>query len=219
MSSLLEIDKLSVTFRLPTGPVTAVKDVSFTIAEGETLALVGESGSGKSVTSTAAMRLLPELAETTGAIRFNGENLLEVTPKRMRRVRGNDISMIFQEPMTSLNPLHRIGRQIGEVLVKHKQLTGNANRQRVLELLNQVGIPEPERRIDSYPYELSGGQRQRVMIAMALACEPKLLIADEPTTALDVTVQAQILELLKSLQAEYGMAILFITHDLSIVRH
>ncbi|WP_110631998.1 ABC transporter ATP-binding protein [Salinicola salarius] len=219
MSSLLEIDKLSVTFRLPTGPVTAVKDVSFTIAEGETLALVGESGSGKSVTSTAAMRLLPELAETTGAIRFNGEDLLEVTPKRMRRVRGNDISMIFQEPMTSLNPLHRIGRQIGEVLVKHKQLTGNANRQRVLELLNQVGIPEPERRIDSYPYELSGGQRQRVMIAMALACEPKLLIADEPTTALDVTVQAQILELLKSLQAEYGMAILFITHDLSIVRH
>ncbi|WP_110640462.1 ABC transporter ATP-binding protein [Salinicola sp. CPA57] len=217
--SLLEIDKLSVTFQLPNGPVTAVKDVSFSIAEGETMALVGESGSGKSVTSTAAMRLLPELAETTGAIRFNGENLLEVTPKRMRRVRGNDISMIFQEPMTSLNPLHRIGRQIGEVLIKHKQLTGKANRQRVLELLNQVGIPEPERRIDSYPYELSGGQRQRVMIAMALACEPKLLIADEPTTALDVTVQAQILDLLKSLQAKYGMAILFITHDLSIVRH
>jgi len=216
---LLEIDKLSVTFQLPTGPVTAVKDVSFSVAEGETLALVGESGSGKSVTSTAAMRLLPELAKTTGAIRFNGENLLEVSAKRMRRVRGNDISMIFQEPMTSLNPLHRIGRQIGEVLTKHKQLKGSANRQRVLELLNQVGIPEPERRIDSYPYELSGGQRQRVMIAMALACEPKLLIADEPTTALDVTVQAQILDLLKSLQAQYGMAILFITHDLSIVRH
>ncbi|WP_110667113.1 ABC transporter ATP-binding protein [Salinicola halophilus] len=217
--SLLEIDKLSVTFQLPTGPVAAVKNVSFSIAEGETLALVGESGSGKSVTSTATMRLLPELAETAGAIRFNGENLLEVTPKRMRRVRGNDISMIFQEPMTSLNPLHRIGRQIGEVLEKHKQLKGQRNRDRVLALLEQVGIPEPERRIDSYPYELSGGQRQRVMIAMALACEPKLLIADEPTTALDVTVQAQILDLLKSLQAQYGMAILFITHDLSIVRH
>ncbi|GHB19534.1 ABC transporter ATP-binding protein [Salinicola rhizosphaerae] len=216
---LLDVDKLSVTFQLPTGPVTAVKDVSFSIAEGETLALVGESGSGKSVTSTAAMRLLPELAKTTGAIRFNGENLLEVSAKRMRRVRGNDISMIFQEPMTSLNPLHRIGRQIGEVLVKHKGLKGDANRRRVLELLNQVGIPEPERRFSSYPYELSGGQRQRVMIAMALACEPKLLIADEPTTALDVTVQAQILDLLKSLQTQYGMAILFITHDLSIVRH
>ncbi|WIX32076.1 ABC transporter ATP-binding protein [Salinicola sp. JS01] len=217
--SLLEIDKLSVTFQLPTGAVTAVKEVSFSIAEGETLALVGESGSGKSVTSTATLRLLPELAQTQGAIRFDGEDLLAVTPRRMRRIRGNDISMIFQEPMTSLNPLHRVGRQIGEVLTKHKGLHGSAKRRRVLDLLEQVGIPEPERRIDSYPYELSGGQRQRVMIAMALACEPRLLIADEPTTALDVTVQAQILDLLKSLQAQYGMAILFITHDLSIVRH
>ena len=219
MSSLLEIDKLSVTFQLPTGAVTAVKEVSLRIAEGETLALVGESGSGKSVTSTATLRLLPELAQTQGAIRFDGEDLLAVTPRRMRRIRGNDISMIFQEPMTSLNPLHRVGRQIGEVLTKHKGLHGSAKRRRVLDLLEQVGIPEPERRIDSYPYELSGGQRQRVMIAMALACEPRLLIADEPTTALDVTVQAQILDLLKSLQAKYGMAILFITHDLSIVRH
>ena len=218
MSSLLEIDKLSVTFRLPTGPVTAVKDVSFTIAEGETLALVGESGSGKSVTSTAAMRLLPELAETTGAIRFNGENLLEVTPKRMRRVRGNDISMIFQEPMTSLNPLHRIGRQIGEVLVKHKQLTGNANRQRVLELLNQVGIPEPERRIDSYPYELSGGQRQRVAIARALVNHPSIILADEPTGNLDSKSGREIMDIFDALY-KAGNTIILVTHEDYIASH
>ncbi|WP_106478995.1 ABC transporter ATP-binding protein [Phytohalomonas tamaricis] len=217
--ALLEIDNLCVDFQVPSGTVSAVRGVSFTIHEGETLALVGESGSGKSVTSTATMRLLPELAKVTGAIRFDGEDLLKVTPKRMRRIRGNDISMIFQEPMTSLNPLHRIGRQIAEVLGKHRGLKGSAARSKVIELLNQVGIPEPERRIDSYPHELSGGQRQRVMIAIALACEPKLLIADEPTTALDVTVQAQILELLKDLQQRYGMAILFITHDLTLVKH
>ncbi|WP_136247281.1 ABC transporter ATP-binding protein [Halomonas borealis] len=216
---LLEIDRLGVDFDLPGGAVTAVKDVSFRIHAGETLALVGESGSGKSVSSTAAMGLLPELARTHGAIRFEGEDLLAATPKRLRRLRGNDIAMIFQEPMTSLNPLHRIGRQIGEVLERHRGLKGRAARARVRELLERVGIPEPERRIDSYPYELSGGQRQRVMIAMALACEPKLLIADEPTTALDVTVQAQILALLKDLQRRDGMAILFITHDLGIVRH
>ncbi|MHB0776863.1 ABC transporter ATP-binding protein [Halomonas sp. WWR20] len=217
--TLLEIDNLTVNFHLPAGRVSAVKGVSFDVRAGETLALVGESGSGKSVSSTAAMRLLPELATTSGAIRFKGEDLLAVTPQRMRHIRGNAISMIFQEPMTSLNPLHRIGRQIAEVLGKHKALKGRAARTRVIELLEQVGIPEPARRIDSYPYELSGGQRQRVMIAMALACEPELLIADEPTTALDVTVQAQILRLLKDLQARYGMAILFITHDLGIVRH
>ena len=217
--NLLEIDNLSVDFQLPTGTVSAVKGVSFFIQPGETLALVGESGSGKSVSSTAAMRLLPDLAQTSGAIRFKGEDLLSVTPKRMRRIRGNAISMIFQEPMTSLNPLQRIGRQIAEVLEKHRGLKGRQARAKVIELLEQVGIPEPARRIDSYPYELSGGQRQRVMIAMALACEPELLIADEPTTALDVTVQAQILALLKDLQARYGMAILFITHDLGIVRH
>ncbi|WP_280567777.1 ABC transporter ATP-binding protein [Chromohalobacter sp. 296-RDG] len=217
--NLLEIDNLSVDFQLPTGTVSAVQDVSFSIQPGETLALVGESGSGKSVSSTAAMRLLPELAQTSGAIRFKGEDLLSVTPKRMRRIRGNAISMIFQEPMTSLNPLQRIGAQIAEVLEKHLSLNRRQARPKVIELLEQVGIPDPSRRIDSYPYELSGGQRQRVLIAMALACEPELLIADEPTTALDVTVQAQILALLKDLQARYGMAILFITHDLGIVRH
>ncbi|SOC53673.1 oligopeptide transport system ATP-binding protein [Chromohalobacter canadensis] len=217
--NLLEIDNLSVDFQLPNGTVPAVKNVSFSIQPGETLALVGESGSGKSVSSTAAMRLLPELARTSGAIRFKNEDLLSVTPKRMRRIRGNAISMIFQEPMTSLNPLQRIGAQIAEVLEKHLGLNKRQARPKVIELLEQVGIPEPARRIDSYPYELSGGQRQRVMIAMALACEPELLIADEPTTALDVTVQAQILALLKDLQARYGMAILFITHDLGIVRH
>ncbi|RTR03361.1 ABC transporter ATP-binding protein [Halomonas nitroreducens] len=216
---LLEVDGLSVDFALPHGTVPAVKQVSFAIASGETLALVGESGSGKSVSSTAAIGLLPDLARTRGAIRFAGEDLLAATPRRLRRLRGNDISMIFQEPMTSLNPLHRIGRQIAEVLERHRGLKGDPARQRVLDLLDQVGIPEPARRIDSFPHELSGGQRQRVMIAMALACEPKLLIADEPTTALDVTVQAQILTLLQDLQRRYGMAILFITHDLGIVRH
>lgn len=220
---LLELDHLRVDFDLPDGLVTAVKDVSFTLHQGETLALVGESGSGKSITSTAVMGLLPELACSSGTIRWHGgagnENLLAVSPQRMRAIRGNEISMIFQEPMTSLNPLHRVGKQIREVLHKHTTLRGKSSRLRVLELLEQVGIPEPERRIESYPHELSGGQRQRVMIAMALACEPKLLIADEPTTALDVTVQAQILALLKDLQARYGMAILFITHDLGVVRH
>jgi len=220
---LIDFDRLRVDFDLPNGTVTAVKDVSFTLHQGETLALVGESGSGKSITSTAAMGLLPELARASGAIRWHGgpgdENLLTVNRKRLRSIRGNEISMIFQEPMTSLNPMHRVGRQIREVLHKHTPLRGNNAYLRVLELLDQVGIPEPKRRIDSYPHELSGGQRQRVMIAMALACEPQLLIADEPTTALDVTVQAQILALLKDLQARYGMAILFITHDLGVVRH
>ncbi|EWH02338.1 peptide ABC transporter ATPase [Halomonas sp. BC04] len=219
---LLELDRLQVDFQLPQGRVSAVKEVSLTVNAGETLALVGESGSGKSISATSILRLLPELAEARGAIHWHGlqgrENLLEVSNRRMRAIRGNEISMIFQEPMTSLNPLQRIGRQIGEVLDKHTDLQGKAVRERVIALLEQVGIPDPRRRALSYPYELSGGQRQRVMIAMALACEPKLLIADEPTTALDVTVQAQILGLLKSLQQRYGMAVLFITHDLGIVR-
>ncbi|MBK10266.1 MAG: microcin ABC transporter ATP-binding protein [Cobetia sp.] len=215
----MEINDLKVDFQLPDGAVPAVKGVSFTLNKGETLALVGESGSGKSVTSTAILRLLPELAEIKGAIRLRGEDLLSASTRRMRELRGNRIATVFQEPMTSLNPLHRIGRQIIEVLALHRDLKGRAARHKALELLEQVGIPEPARRIDSYPHELSGGQRQRVMIAIALACEPDLLIADEPTTALDVTVQAQILRLLKSLQQRYGMAILFITHDLSIVRH
>ncbi|MBY5926494.1 MULTISPECIES: ABC transporter ATP-binding protein [unclassified Halomonas] len=217
--ALLEIEGLSVSFELPHGTVQAVKDVSFAISPGETLALVGESGSGKSVTSTAAMRLLPELARAEGVIRFKGEELLSATPKRMRRIRGGNIAMIFQEPMTSLNPLHRIGDQIKEVLDRHQNVKGKAATAKAIDLLDQVGIPEPERRIASYPHELSGGQRQRVMIAMALAGKPELLIADEPTTALDVTVQAQILDLLKDLQRRYGMAILFITHDLTIVKH
>ena len=217
--ALLEIEGLSVSFELPHGTVQAVKDVSFAINPGETLALVGESGSGKSVTSTAAMRLLPELARAEGVIRFKGEELLGATPKRMRRIRGGNIAMIFQEPMTSLNPLHRIGDQIKEVLDRHQNVKGKAATAKAIDLLEQVGIPEPERRIASYPHELSGGQRQRVMIAMALAGEPELLIADEPTTALDVTVQAQILDLLKDLRRRYGMAILFITHDLTIVKH
>lgn len=217
--SLMEIEDLRVDFQLPDGPVPAVKGISFTLNKGETLALVGESGSGKSVTSTAILRLLPELAEVQGTIRLRGEDLLTASTRRMRELRGNRIATIFQEPMTSLNPLHRVGRQIIEVLSLHRDLKGRAARNKALELLEQVGIPEPARRIDSYPHELSGGQRQRVMIAIALACEPDLLIADEPTTALDVTVQAQILRLLKSLQKRYGMAILFITHDLGIVRH
>ena len=215
---LLKVEGLSVDFALHTGTVNAVKDVGFTLRRGETLALVGESGSGKSVTSSALMHLLPDLAQVSGRAEFEGEELVSMPLKRMRRIRGNAISMIFQEPMTSLNPLHRVGKQIGEVLKKHRKAHGAAVRQRVLALLEQVGIPDPARRIDSYPHELSGGQRQRVMIAMALACEPKLLIADEPTTALDVTVQAQILELLKELQARLGMAILFITHDLNLVK-
>ncbi|WP_413615800.1 ABC transporter ATP-binding protein [Halomonas cupida] len=216
---LLEVTDLAVQFELPHGSVEAVKGINFQLEPGETLALVGESGSGKSVTSTAIMRLLPELAKASGNIRFRGEELLSATAKRMRRIRGGEIAMIFQEPMTSLNPLHRIGQQIREVLDRHKGLKGRPARAKAIELLEQVGIPEPLRRIDSFPHELSGGQRQRVMIAMALAGEPELLIADEPTTALDVTVQAQILELLKDLQRRYGMAILFITHDLTIVRH
>jgi ABC-type microcin C transport system duplicated ATPase subunit YejF len=220
---LLELDRLQVDFELPHGRVAAVKEVSFSLHEGETLALVGESGSGKSVSSTAILRLLPEFASTRGAIHWHGsqgkEELLSVAPRRMRHIRGNEISVIFQEPMTSLNPLQRIGRQVREVLDKHTTLRGKAAKDRVIELFEQVGIPEPQRRMASYPHELSGGQRQRVMIAMALACEPRLLIADEPTTALDVTVQAQILTLLKDLQRQYGMAILFITHDLGIVRH
>ncbi|GHC33560.1 ABC transporter ATP-binding protein [Aidingimonas halophila] len=220
---LLEIDRLRVDFPLPQGRITAVKDVSLSLHTGETLALVGESGSGKSITATSILRLLPELAEAKGDIRWHTpqgiKSLLDVSNKRIRAIRGNEIAMIFQEPMTSLNPLQRIGHQIREVLDKHTSLNGRAARDRVIELLEQVGIPEAQRRQTSYPYELSGGQRQRVMIAMALACEPKLLIADEPTTALDVTVQAQILQLLKTLQEQYGLAILFITHDLGIVRH
>jgi microcin C transport system ATP-binding protein len=211
--NLLEVDHLTVRF----GASTVVDDVSFAIAPGEKFALVGESGSGKSISALSVLRLV-DAATTTGAIRFEGADLMKKSEREMRGIRGAEIAMIFQEPMTALNPLYTVGNQIGEVLELHEGLRKNQARTRAIELLTRTGIPEPERRIDSYPHELSGGQRQRAMIAMALACRPKLLICDEPTTALDVTIQAQILALLDELQAEMGMALLFITHDLNLVR-
>jgi len=217
---LLEINELSVAFRQGQRETLAVDRVSFEIKKGETVALVGESGSGKSVTAISVLKLLPypSARHPSGSVRFKGQHLLHLSETEIRSVRGNDITIIFQEPMTSLNPLHTIEKQIGEILLLHRGLTGQAARERTIELLSQVGIPDPEMRLKSYPHQLSGGQRQRVMIAMALANEPDLLIADEPTTALDVTVQAQILNLLKELQRRLGMAMLFITHDLGIVR-
>jgi len=216
---LLSIENLAIRFGSEEHAVDAVKGVSFDIAPGETVALVGESGSGKSVTALSVLRLLPPSASyTSGRILFRGSDLLAAGDRELRKVRGNDISMIFQEPMTSLNPLHTVGRQISEVLKVHRGLGESAARKRSLELLDQVGIADPKSKLGSYPHQLSGGQRQRVMIAVALANEPDLLIADEPTTALDVTIQAQILKLLQDLQAEFGMAMLFITHDLGIVR-
>ncbi|HEV8617026.1 MAG TPA: ABC transporter ATP-binding protein [Methylomirabilota bacterium] len=217
---LLSVRDLSVTFDAPDGAVRAVRHVSFDIARGETVALVGESGSGKSVTALSIMQLLPyPLARhPSGSIRFAGQELLAASESVLRRVRGNRIAMVFQEPMTSLNPLHTIEKQVNEVLYVHKGLRRAAARARTLELLRLVGLPEAERRLDAYPHQLSGGQRQRVMIAMALANEPDLLIADEPTTALDVTIQAQILALLRDLRKRFGMALLLITHDLGIVR-
>ncbi len=219
--TLLEIDRLGVEFRLPEGTNTAVDGLSMRIEKGQTVALVGESGSGKSVSALSVLQLLPyPVARHTpgSSIRFKGEELIGATEIRLRAVRGDQISMIFQEPMVSLNPLHVVEKQIGEVLLVHKGLSAGAARQRTLELLDMVGIPEPEKRLGAYPHQLSGGQRQRVMIAMALANEPDLLIADEPTTALDVTIQAQVLELLAKLQERLGMAMLLITHDLGIVR-
>jgi len=217
---LISVDDLSVDFQSGETVTHAVKHVSFDIAKGGTMALVGESGSGKTVTALSILKLLPYPAAShpSGAIRFKGENLLALKPDNLRHVRGNKISMIFQEPMTSLNPLHTIEQQIAEVLRIHKGMSGNACRARVIDLLRKVGIEDPEGRLGAYPHQLSGGQRQRVMIAMALANEPDLLIADEPTTALDVTIQAQILELLLELKAEFNMAMLLITHDLGIVR-
>jgi len=217
---LLSVRDLSVAFRQGERELLAVDRISFDIRKGETVAIVGESGSGKSVTALSILKLLPYPAAShpSGEITFKGRELLGLPEHEIRSVRGNDITIIFQEPMTSLNPLHTIERQIGEVLLLHQGLTGEAARRRTLDLLAQVGIPDPAGRLASYPHQLSGGQRQRVMIAMALANEPDLLIADEPTTALDVTVQAQILKLLKDLQSRLGMAMLFITHDLGIVR-
>jgi microcin C transport system ATP-binding protein len=218
--NLVNIRDLSVDFRAGTTVSHAVKNVSFTIAHGETVALVGESGSGKTVSALSILRLLnyPAASHPSGEIFFAGKNLLAASEAEMREIRGRRISIIFQEPMTSLNPLHTIEQQVGEVLKVHRGLDEKAARARTLELLGKVGIREPEKRLAAYPHQLSGGQRQRVMIALALANEPDLLIADEPTTALDVTIQAQILLLLKELQRELGMAMLLITHDLGIVR-
>ncbi len=218
--SLLAVKDLSVTFGEGEKAFRAVRGVSFEISGGETVALVGESGSGKSVTALSLLQLLPYplASHPSGSILFDGRQVLGAPENVLRSIRGNRIGMIFQEPMTSLNPLHTIEKQIGEVLFLHKNMKGGAARERILELLRLVALPEPEKRLRAYPHELSGGQRQRVMIAMALANDPDLLIADEPTTALDVTIQAQILKLLKDLQKRLGMALLLITHDLGIVR-
>ena len=211
---------LSIAFRSSGRETLAVDGISFDIVKGECLALVGESGSGKSATALSILKLLPYPAaqHPSGSIVFHGRDLMQLSEREIRKVRGDDITIVFQEPMTSLNPLHTIEKQIGEILLLHRGLTGAAARARTLEVLNQVGIPDPQTRLKSYPHQLSGGQRQRVMIAMALANEPDLLIADEPTTALDVTVQAQIIALLKDIQARLACRCLFITHDLGIVR-
>ncbi|TGE37338.1 ABC transporter ATP-binding protein [Desulfosporosinus fructosivorans] len=215
---LLRIENLNVEFRTTEGVFRAVRDVSISIRSGETLGIVGESGSGKSVTALSIMNLIPNPpGEVTGEIFFNGLDLLKLPVKEVQKVRGNEISMIFQEPMTSLNPIHTCGKQIMEPLLLHKGYTKKAAKARALELLKMVGIPLPEQRFKEYPHQLSGGMRQRIMIAMALACRPKLLLADEPTTALDVTIQAQILELMKDLRKEIDSAIIMITHDLGII--
>ena len=215
--SLLRVEQLGVHFGSVDRPTRAVDDVSFTVARGETVVLVGESGSGKSITALSIMRLLPHAARiASGSIYLSGTDILTVPENRMRNVRGAQVGMIFQEPQSSLNPVITVGKQIGEVLRRHKGLRADAERQRVIELLNAVDIPEPERRFMEYPHQFSGGMKQRVMVAIAMAAEPELLIADEPTTALDVTVQAQVLSLLKEQQRATGMGILFITHDLGV---
>ena len=218
MTPVLEVRGLTIRFRQDGRIIEAAKEVSFTVGKGETVALVGESGSGKSVTALSTVSLLPDSAEVSGSITYLGQEMVGAPEARLRKVRGNDISFIFQEPMTSLNPLHTLERQIAESLALHQGLHGAAARARIVELLHKVGIADGESRLDAYPHQLSGGQRQRVMIAMALANGPDLLIADEPTTALDVTIQAQILELLADLKRREGMSMLFITHDLGIVR-
>lgn len=217
---LLEVKNLRINFKTYAGLVQAVRGVDFTLAKGETLAIVGESGSGKSVTSNALMRLIPQPAGRyeDGQILFKGKDLLKLSEREMESIRGNEIAMIFQDPMTALNPTMRVGKQIMEVSLTHKKgVSKEAAKQRAIELLAEVGIPDPERRFKQYPHEFSGGMRQRVVIAIALAAEPKILIADEPTTALDVTIQAQILELMKKIQEKNGNAIIFITHDLGVV--
>ncbi len=216
---LLEVDQLTTRFYTRAGVVKAVENVSFTIDEGETLGVVGESGSGKSVTATSIMRLIPTPPGriVNGTIKFAGRNLLELSNEQMRRLRGGEISMIFQDPMTSLNPLLTIGRQISESVREHQRLGRNQANSRTVEMLRLVGMPAPEKRLKSFPHEFSGGMRQRVMIAMALANNPRLLIADEPTTALDVTIQAQILDLIRALSREFRTSVMIITHDLGVV--
>ncbi|MEJ2000437.1 MAG: ABC transporter ATP-binding protein [Maritimibacter sp.] len=215
---LLDIQTLSIAFRQDGGVHQAVKDVSFHIERGETVALVGESGSGKSVTALSTVNLLPDSAQITGSIRYDGREMVGASEAELRATRGNDVSFIFQEPMTSLNPLHTLEKQLRESIELHQGLRGDAIRARIVQLLKRVGIPDPESRLTAYPHQLSGGQRQRVMIAMALANNPSLLVADEPTTALDVTIQAQILDLLEDIKRNEGMSMLFITHDLGVVR-
>src|SRR5438874_60594 len=216
--ALLEVKDLRTSFRTADGLVHAVDNVSFNVRKGEAVALVGESGCGKSVTAMSIMRLVaPPGKITAGEVRFKGRNLAELSERDMRHVRGNDIAMVFQEPMTSLNPVFRIGDQVAEAIRVHQDVSKKQARQRAGEMLELVSIPDPVKRLDDYPHQLSGGMRQRVMIAMALSCDPELLIADEPTTALDVTIQAQIMELLASLQQRLGLAVLLITHDLGVV--
>ena len=219
MGNLIEIRDLQTSFFTGEGELRAVDGVSFAIEEGRTMGLVGESGCGKSVTALSTMQLIPKSAGRIvgGEIRYRGENLIDFDEARMRRIRGNEISMIFQEPMTSLNPVFTVGTQIEEAIVLHQRLSKKDARDKAIEMLRLVRIPDPEARVDDYPHELSGGMRQRVMIAMALSCNPSLLIADEPTTALDVTIQAQILNLIEELQEQLGMALLLITHDLGVV--
>jgi len=219
LEPILSVKNLKTYFYTESGVAHAVDDVSFDLHPQKTLALVGESGCGKSVTALSIMRLVadPPGRIVEGEIRFGGEDLVQASIKDMTRIRGNDISMVFQEPMTSLNPVFRVGNQIGSTIMLHRGLSKADARTAAIDLLDQVGIPAPEQRIDDYPHQMSGGMRQRVMIAMALACDPEVLIADEPTTALDVTIQAQILDLLRSLQEKRGMAILLITHDLGVV--
>lgn len=216
--ALLEVEDLTAVFHAENGPIAAVDGVSFSLEAGEILGIVGESGSGKSVTAFSVMRLLREPGEVAGGrVIYDGTDLLSLSNRQMRRYRGREISMIFQEPLSSLNPIQTIGQQVMEPLFIHFRLSRAAARERAITMLKRVGIPDAEQRFDVYPHQLSGGLRQRVMIALALVCEPKILIADEPTTALDVTIQAQILELLRELQAEFGMAIILITHDLGVI--
>ncbi|MBS0559270.1 MAG: ABC transporter ATP-binding protein [Proteobacteria bacterium] len=217
MPPLLEVGRLNVQFRGERGWVTAVEDASFTVAPREALGIVGESGSGKSVTALALLGLHPPGTRIGGSVRYGGADLLRLPPRAMRRIRGGDIAMVFQDPMSSLNPVLTIADQITETLRLHQGLTGAAARRRAVELLDMVRIPDAARRLDEYPHRMSGGQRQRVMIAIAIACAPKLLIADEPTTALDVTIQAQILDLLRELQERLGMSVMLISHDLGVI--